>query len=158
MDLQRSEHGIGRCSTHGDNPAVGVCVSCGAFVCSVCKTVVHGRILCPKCLEEHVTKLKRDQAHGQRGFGIWSISLFAVGFVFLLVNIFAVPETASDTVFTLVGTGILAPSIIGLVLGILGLAQKTGSSRGMCIVGVTLNAALLVLFLFFIIVGLMIGI
>ena len=40
------------CYAHPGSTAVGSCVSCGQFVCDVCRVTVEGRIHCKVCLEE----------------------------------------------------------------------------------------------------------
>lgn len=40
------------CYVHVGTPAVGACVSCGRFVCDVCRVTMDGRIFCKSCLEK----------------------------------------------------------------------------------------------------------
>ena len=40
-----------KCYVHPADPAVGACVSCGRFVCDVCRVTMTGRIYCKQCLE-----------------------------------------------------------------------------------------------------------
>ena len=39
------------CYAHPGSPAVGACVTCGQFVCAVCRVTIEGRIRCKACLE-----------------------------------------------------------------------------------------------------------
>ena len=39
------------CYVHRESPAVGACVTCGQFVCEVCRVTIEGRIHCKACLE-----------------------------------------------------------------------------------------------------------
>jgi uncharacterized RDD family membrane protein YckC len=39
------------CATHAHNVAVAGCERCGTFMCSLCRTVIDGRTLCPSCFE-----------------------------------------------------------------------------------------------------------
>ncbi|MFC2019039.1 hypothetical protein ACFLU4_03680 [Chloroflexota bacterium] len=41
-----------KCAYHPDRDAVGLCVSCGRFVCSECKAELGGKIYCNSCADK----------------------------------------------------------------------------------------------------------
>ena len=42
-----------KCAYHEDRDAVGICVSCGAGLCTDCREVVRGSAYCEECLKTH---------------------------------------------------------------------------------------------------------
>ena len=41
-----------KCPIHPDADAVGICVNCRRTVCSICCTIVGGKICCPTCVTD----------------------------------------------------------------------------------------------------------
>ena len=44
-----------KCACHPEREAVGVCVSCGQFICAECKTILGDKIYCNPCANKMFT-------------------------------------------------------------------------------------------------------
>lgn len=49
------------CFFHPDKRATAICAECGRFICDLCKVEEQGQILCPTCLDRHLTEAKAAQ-------------------------------------------------------------------------------------------------
>lgn len=76
-----------RCANHPQQPAIGLCVDCGALVCAACVTRLQGRNVCPDCLQGRAAAGRDDRGGRVRTatvlMGLWAGVSF-VGFVALL--------------------------------------------------------------------------
>jgi len=49
-----------KCYIHNESEAVGTCVNCGKFICTVCNTEINGKNFCKACVSEVFENLKKE--------------------------------------------------------------------------------------------------
>jgi uncharacterized paraquat-inducible protein A len=157
MSSMQSGQSGGRCFMHPNTEAVAACANCGSFVCSVCAINHEGRIICPKCFSGILKKPDAGEVSGQRNLGVWSLIMFALALGFTIVDMFVIPENSSDTVFTIMGWGMLLPGIVGFIIGIVGITKKSTKFRAICVVGLVLNVLMLIFVFFLMVLGMSLG-
>ena len=59
-----------KCACHPEREAVGVCVSCGQFICAECKTILGDKIYCNPCANKMFTTRGAAGAGAGVGTGI----------------------------------------------------------------------------------------
>lgn len=65
------------CYVHSDRESVGVCVSCGKFICQECSTEVNGKMYCKACIQNKLNG--QDSGEGKDWLLALLLSIFLGG-------------------------------------------------------------------------------
>ena len=74
------------CAYHPDRVAVVRCPRCGDTYCDECVTEHEGRMVCRKCLEQHVTP---EMVRSKRSWSVGSLIQRGVGLVWGVLALYA---------------------------------------------------------------------
>lgn len=75
--------GEAACFQHPDKRAVEACAECGRFLCALCDVELHGRHLCPGCLETGQRQGRLPELEHRRT--LWDAAALAVAVVPLVL-------------------------------------------------------------------------
>lgn len=108
------------CPVHPDSPGLGTCQRCGNYLCAVCRTRIHRRVLCAACAARALERTDAEESGPQLRAALAALILGIVSWgIFLGAIILATVGVTSKQVLLLGLAGLLLmgsplPAVIGV--------------------------------------------